>query len=202
MGNDQLSCSYGLDDGIVAYDEPFDDELFRVIDYNNLQLFASLAPTLDGIHNVNVLNIDQDWVQYGISVTIEYILCTHILEEFFDSDLNFMYGFACHILFSNATERCKVSSKMYMRLFIACNWLNHPRSDWQANQVWATVIERVLLMRIASYVICNLCIKTHKKLYSICDVDFQSFEYIVQGKYVKFTERESTNIRFICCIVS
>lgn len=57
-------------------------------------------------------------------------------------------------------------------------------------------------MRIASYVICNLCIKTHKKLYSICDVDFQSFEYIVQGKYVKFTERESTNIRFICCIVS
>lgn len=55
-----LSCSYGLDDGIVAYDEPFDDELFCVIDYNNLQLFASLAPSLDDIHNFDVLNIDHD----------------------------------------------------------------------------------------------------------------------------------------------
>lgn len=48
-------------------------------------------------------------------------------------------------------------------------------------------------MRIANYVICNLCLKTHKNLYSICDVDFQSLEYIVQGKCVKFNERESKN---------
>jgi hypothetical protein len=42
-------------------------------------------------------------------------------------------------------------------------------------------------------VVCNLCLKTHKTLHSIRDVDFQSLEYIVQGKYVKFNERESKN---------
>ena len=131
MGNDQLSCSWGLDDGIVAYDEPFDNE-FWVIDYNHLQLFASSAPTLHDIHNFDVLNIDHEWVQYGIkciSVTIQYMFCTQIIEEISNSNLNFMYGFANHILSSSATERYKVLSKMYMRLFSARNWLNHPRSD-------------------------------------------------------------------------
>jgi hypothetical protein len=132
VDNDQLSCSYGLDDWIVAYDEPFDNEIFCVIDYNNLQLFASSSPTLYDVHNIDVLNIDHDWVQYGIgyiSATTQYILCTQIIEEFSDSNLNFVYGFAYHILSSSATERYKVLSKMYMRLFSARRWLNHLRSD-------------------------------------------------------------------------